>query len=76
MLNYEEYKNKVYDIFNKKCLTGVDAKEKIKYLKEQEKIIKEAYDGDVYSYKSLGMENVFTDSCIYSRICSNLEELY
>lgn len=76
MINYEEYKKKVHDIFNERCLTGIDAKEKETYLKEQENIIKEAYNGDAYSYNNLGMDNVFTDSCIYSRVCANLEELY
>ena len=76
MINYEEYKNKVYSIFINECLPDLNEKEKIEYLNSKEDIIKEAYRGDAYSYENLDMKNVFTDSCISSRICANLEELY
>lgn len=76
MISYEQYKAKVYDIFEEKCLNDVSKQEKIKYLKENEELINNAYKDDVYSYENLDMHNVFTDINIYSRICTNLEELY
>ena len=76
MMNYEAYKEKVYDIFKERCLTDLSEKEKLEYLKENEDTIKKAYNGDVYSYDNLDMKNVFTDANIYSRVCANLEELY
>ena len=76
MLDYESYKNKVYDIFINRCLTDVSTEEKTKYLKENESFIKKSYEDDIYSYQNLDMKKVFTDTNIYSRTCSNLEELY
>lgn len=76
MIDYETYKNKVYDIFIKRCLTDVSLEEKIKYLNSNEMFIKKSYNGDVYSYQNLDMKKVFNDTNLYSRICSNLEELY
>lgn len=76
MLDYESYKNKVYDIFMKRCLIDESNEQKEKYLSDNESFIRKSYEDDLYSYQNLDMKKVFTDSNIYSRTCSNLEELY
>lgn len=76
MPTYEEYKQKVYEIFLRDFLTNLNKEEKIKYLEENEDLIQRAYKGDVYRYKEMKLENVFTDDGIASTVCNNLDMLY
>ncbi len=76
-LSYEEYKNRVYEIFKKRCLPFLSEKEKVEYLKKNEDVIKDEYKGDLYEFNNFeGFETVFDDRSIYSRVCGVLEDLY
>ena len=76
MMTYEEYKNKVYDIFVRDFLIGKTESEKKKYLADNEQFIKTSYEDDVYRFNKLGQNLVFTDSGISGSVCMNLDMLY
>ena len=76
MITYDEYKDKVYEIFIRDRLKDVDNDVKIKYLEDSEDFIRESYDGDVFRFTQMGDDKVFTDPVMSGSVCMNLDMLY
>lgn len=76
MISFEEYKERVYRIFKDNFLKDLSEEEKDKYLEENEDFIRTSYNSDLYQFEKMGMENIFSEDNILSRVCDNLSELY
>lgn len=76
---YEEYKQKVMELFISNCLLNISQEKRKEYVqnKESQEIIEMCYTGDKYELENFeGFEGVFSDYCILSRTCRTLEMLY
>ncbi|MBQ2117600.1 MAG: hypothetical protein II192_00925 [Clostridia bacterium] len=79
MMSYEEYKQKVYELFMKDCLKNVSEEEKKKHLQENEDFIKNSYNdavGDYDRYRDENKKLVFSDHVLLGGVVHNLDMLY
>lgn len=79
MMSYEEYKQKVYELFMKDCLKNVSDEKKLAYLGENEDFIKNSYNDAVGAYDRYRDENkklVFSDHVLLGGVVHNLDMLY
>ncbi len=76
---YEQYKQKVIELFINNCLIDISQEKRKEYLQDDEcqEIIERCYRGDKYELENFeGFEGVFSDYSILSRTCRTLEMLY
>ncbi len=80
MMSYEEYKQKVYELFMKDCLKNVSEEEKKKHLQENEDVIQNGYAGAVFFFTNEDPDlldvDAFTDRRIRWSTVDNLDMLY